>query len=448
MTSGYRSWEEREAEAAKTRAEAARIAAETKAAEQAVAAGAAKTETSKLAEQVEQAKLNRRLAGIQRDAKADEQQDKAQKREEAADNGTRFKLVTNIVLTLGLLAALPAQLSYFLKLHRKGDTSGDLAWLMAPVPFFLELLAWVGVLGTQWAHRKGLPRWPFWILTAALASVAGYINLTHGATEYGLVAGVALAATSVIGPVLAEVRQALESKAAVDNRSREQRAKEKEAAKKRAAEEREAAKRHKLEDERRKAKWGEVFNEYERIVAAHPIGAITRDEAWKAAWDNLHMLPVGVTVGTLAAREVAREAIDELMAASDRTRESVAVDLFLADVFDPSPGDGGTAGGTRDRGPQGGPRGAGGGSALKLSDRPSGGQNPLGRKGNRAPGRTSAKVPDKPLAEADLTAVRALAQTLGGADKLSVKKIRTEAGVGGADAYLMRLRDVVQAEEK
>lgn len=446
MISGYRSWEEREAEAAKTRAEAARIAAETKAAEQTVAAGAAKTETNKLAEQVEQAKLNRRLAGIQRDAKNDEQQGKAKKREEDADTGTRFKLVTNIVLTLGLLAALPAQLSYFLKLHKKGDASGDLAWLMVPVPFFLELLAWVGVLGTQWAHRKGLPRWPFWILTASLASIAGYINLTHGATEYGMVAGIALAATSMIGPVLAEVRQVLESKAAVDNRSREQRAKEKETAKRKAAEAREEIKRHGLEDERRKTKWRDVFDEYERIVAAHPIGAITRDDAWREAWHNLHMLPVGVTVGTLAAREVAREAIDGLMTGSDRTRESVAVDLFLADAFDPSPGDGGTAGGARDKGPQGGPRGTGGGSKLDLPERGTEGRSALGRKGNRAPGRTSAKVPDKPLAEADLTAVRGLAQTLGGADKLSVKKIRTEAGVGGADAYLMRLRDVVQAE--
>ncbi|MEV7466143.1 hypothetical protein AB0O20_06460 [Streptomyces kronopolitis] len=447
MTSGYRSWEEREAEAAKTRAEAARIKTETKAAEQAVAAGAAKTETSKLAEQVEQAKLNRRLAGIQRDAKNDKEQDKAKQREAAADNGTRFKLITNIVLVLGLLAALPAQLSYFLKLHRKGDASGNPAWLMTPVPFFLELLAWVGVLGTQWAHRKGLPRWPFWILTASLASVAGYINLTHGATEYGTVAGVALAATSVIGPVLAEVRQALESKAAVDNRSREQRAKEKEAAKRAAAEAREAAKRHKLEDERRKAKWGEVFAEYERIVAAHPIGAITRNEAWKAAWDNLHMLPVGVTVGTLAAREVAREAIDRLMADADRSRESVAVDLFLADVFDPFPEDGGTAGGARDKGPQGGPRGTGGGSKLTPPGGPAKAPTALGRKGKQVSGRTAPKTPEKPLAEADLDKVRKLADILGGVDKLSARNVREAVG-GCAQDYAVRLRDHVQNEAK
>lgn len=447
MTSGYRSWEEREAQAAKTRAEADRLKAETENIKHAATAGAAKTQTSQMAEQVEQAKLQRRLAGIRRDAKADKQQGKAKEREQAADNGTRFKLVTNIVLTLGLLAALPAQLSYFLKLHRKGDASGDMAWLMAPVPFFLELLAWVGVLGTQWAHRKGLPRWPFWILTAGLASIAGYINLTHGATEYGTVAGVALAATSMIGPVLAEVRQVLESKAAVDNRSREQRAKEKEAAKKEAAEAREETKRHKLEDERRRAKWGEVFAEYERIVAAHPIGAITRNEAWKAAWDNLHMLPVGVTVGTLAAREVAREAIDRLMADSDRTRESVAVDLFLSDVFDPSPGDGGTAGGARDKGPQSGPQGTGGSS--KLTPPAATTESPTALLGKRKqPPRPSPQTePERPLDEADVQKVRELAKALGSASNLSHSAVKKAVG-GGRNDYLARLRRHVQNEAK
>ncbi|WP_438489553.1 hypothetical protein [Streptomyces sp. S186] len=447
MTSEYRSWEEREAGAAKTRAEADRLKAETKALDQAAEVGAAKTETSRLAEQVEQARLNRQLAGVRRGAKADEEQAKAKRREAAADSGTSFKIVTNIVLTLGLLAALPAQLSYFLGLHRTGDTSGEPAWLLSPVPFFLELLAWVGVLGTQWAHRKGLPRWPFWILTASLASIAGYINLTHGTGEYGSVAGIALAATSVIGPILAEVRQVLESRAVADGRSREQRAKDKAAAKQKAAAEREVTQRHALEDVRRKAKWPLVFEEYERVVAAHAIGAITRDEAWKTAWDNLHMLPVGITAGTLAAREVARQAIDSVMSEADRTPESVAVDLFLADVFNPSRGDGGTSGGACGKGPQGGPRGGGGGSKVALPGRPPGGEISLGRKGERTGRRVTSKTPKKPLTDADLKTVRNLAESLGDASKLTHSMVKAAVGGGTAD-YLVRLRRAVQEESR
>src|SRR5262249_10210517 len=151
------------------------------------------------------------------------------------------------------------------------------AWTLTPIPFFLELLAWVGVMGTRWAHRKGLPRWPFWILTAALASIAGYINLAHGTTEYGPVAGWALAATSVIGPLLAEVRQFLESKAAEDGRDLKQRATDRRVARETARAEQARAAVEKSEDERRRMLFPNEFGEFERIMAAYPTGGISRE---------------------------------------------------------------------------------------------------------------------------------------------------------------------------
>ena len=230
MSRGYRSWEERDALVAKTKAETARLAAEALAAAQAAESGAASTETAKLAEQVKQAKLLKQLGDVKDTARDDRAARKAKRRESRDEDGTTFKILVNVVMTLGLLAALPAQISYFLGLHRKDDTNPGPAWTLAPVPFFLEFLAWVGVMGTRWAHRKGLPRWPFWILTATLASIAGYINYAHGVAEFGSVAGYALAATSIIGPLLAEVRQFLESKAAEDGRNLAQRARDRRAA--------------------------------------------------------------------------------------------------------------------------------------------------------------------------------------------------------------------------
>lgn len=440
MSSGYRSWDEREADTAKTRAEASRIQAEAKAAEQAVVSGAAKTDTDLLAERVKQARLLKQLEAVKGDAAGEKARREQQRRDARGDAGTWFKLLVNVVLGLGLLAALPAQLSYFLTLHRKGERDMGPAWTMLPVPFFLEILAWVGVLGTQWAHRKGLPRWPFWILTASLASVAGYINLTHGTDQYGLVAGVALAATSIIGPALAEVRQFLESKAAADPRSLGQRAIDKAAEKQASAERRAAAKIHAAEDKRRRGLYPEEFAEFERIIVAHPTGAITREAAWRQAWDNRHLLPLATTVDTLASREDARAAIHDVLSAADRTPESVAVDRLIADIFRPDDGDGGST----ERPPGGDPKGGSGGGSRARRREARKAATTLGGKGKRVVEAVSDPDAERPLEAADLDRVRSLADALGDATKLSARNVRE--AVGCRTKYAMRLRDAVKGE--
>ena len=439
MSSEYRSWKERDADAALTSAKADKTKAEAEQVKQAAVAGAAQTQTALLAEQVKQAKLANQLKAVTESAKDDQAERRERRREQRDDNGTTFKILVNAVMALGLLAALPAQISYFLGLHRKDDTDSGPAWTLAPIPFFLELLAWVGVMGTRWAHRKGLPRWPFWVLTAALASIAGYINLAHGATEYGPVAGWALAATSVIGPLLAEVRQFLESKAAEDGRDLKQRAKDRRAARERAKAEQERKAVEKAEDDRRRKLFPNEFEEFERIMAAYPTGGIRREVAWGRAWDTMHALPLAVTAGSMAAREVARAAVDALLADADRSPESVAVDLFLAHAFDPNGGDDGPSGtpaGVDPNGP------AGGGSrtrSRKTSEAP----EALGRKGKQPSGRTSAKTPEKPLDPAHIEKVRKLAEALEDVDRLSARKVREVIG-GGSNEYAVRLRDYVK----
>ncbi|MFI6854508.1 hypothetical protein [Streptomyces sp. NPDC050416] len=441
MSSGYRSWEERDADVAKTKAETARIKAEADAAAQAAESAAAATETAKLAEKVKQARLQKQLGDVKETAKDDKVARKAKRREQRDEDGATFKVLVNVVMALGLLAALPAQISYFLGLHRKDDKDPGPAWTLTPIPFFLELLAWVGVMGTRWAHRKGLPRWPFWILTATLASLAGWINYAHGVTEYGPVAGYALAATSMIGPLLAEVRQFLESKAAEDGRDLKQRAKDRRAAREKAKADREREQVERAEDERRKKLFPSEFEEYERIMAAYPTGGITRAAAWEQAWDTMHALPLAVTAGSMAAREVAREAVEELLRDADRSPESIAVDLFLAKAFDPNGGDDGPAGAT----PGGGSSGPTGGGSRARRAEPSEGPTALGRKGKQGSGRTAAKTPEKPLDPAHIEKVRKLVEALGDVDRLSARKVREVIG-GGSNEYAVRLRNHVKNE--
>ncbi|QQM45168.1 hypothetical protein [Streptomyces liliifuscus] len=439
MSSGYVSWEERDAGVAKTKAETARIKAEADAAAKVAESVAAKTETDKLTEQLKQTKIRNQLAGVQEAAKDDKADRKAQRREKRDEDGATFKILVNVVMTLGLLAALPAQISYFLGLHRKDDQNPGPAWTLAPIPFFLELLAWVGVMGTRWAHRKGLPRWPFWLMTASLASLAGYINFAHGVTEYGPVAGYALAATSVIGPLLAEVRQFLESKAAEDGRDLKQRAHDRRAAREEAKTQREREQVEKTEDERRRKLFTDEFAEFERIIAAHPTGAIDRTSAWAQAWETMHGLPLSVTAESLASREAAREAVEAVWEDYGRSPESVAVDLWLADIFGSNRGDDGPTGapaGDSSHGP------AGGGSRARSAKR-SETRTPLGGKGKRSSGRPVDPDMERPLEDADLEAVRKLAEALGGTDRLSARNVRE--AVGCRTKYAIRLRDAVKA---
>jgi hypothetical protein len=439
MTSGYRSWEERDAEVAKTKAETARLAAEAQVAAQAAESGAAATETAKLAEQVKQAKLLKQLGDVKDTAKDEESARKAKRREQRDEDGATFKILVNVVMALGLLAALPAQISYFLGLHRKDDKDPGPAWTLGPIPFFLELLAWVGVMGTRWAHRKGLPRWPFWLMTASLASIAGYINLAHGRAEYGTVAGIALAATSVIGPLLAEVRQFLETKAAEDGRNLAQRAQDRRKAREAAKVQRERQQIEKAEDERRRKLFEDEFAEFERILAAHPTGAISREAAWAQAWDTKHLLPLSVTAESLASREVAREAIEEVMTEYGRSPESVAVDLWLATVFPANRGDDGPTGTPAEGGPEGPTGGGSRGRRAATSEAPT----TQGRKGKQRSGRTAAKTPERPLDPAHIVKVRKLAEALDDIEMLSARKVREVIG-GGSNEYAVRLRNFVK----
>ncbi|PVC73486.1 hypothetical protein [Streptomyces sp. CS081A] len=461
MSSSYRSWEEREASATKTRAEAALLAAQAEAAKQDLGAGAAKTATEQLAEQVKQARFRKQLTAIEDDAADDQAQRDERRREAALDKGVVFKKLVTVIFVLGLLASLPSLITYFLDLRAEGGADRP-AWYLLPVPFFLELLAFTAVKGTQWAVRKGFARWPFWLLTATLAGFAGFINGAKGAELFGPIAGLALAATSIVGPVLVEVREIIEARSAGDNRDAAQRAADKAKARAEAATAKEREQREKRQDADRKVMFPKQYEAYLKILASVPAGSMDRDEAWKeagaavrfpdvhdrmlslislpgapsrpeafaASWRDLYGGPLGVTANVLDRRLKAEADLASVLEAAEVTPERIAVDRLLADLFPTrTGGDDGPAGAVTGKGPQG----------------PSKTPGALEGKGKRPVRQQPAEGGVKPLEAAHVEQVKKLAEGLGGTDRLSVRKIRE--AVGCRTEYAIRLRNAVQPEQ-
>lgn len=294
----------------------------------------------------------------------------------------------------------------------------------------LEAGAWVATVAGERAKREGRPVGRFRAAMWGCATVAATINYTHAPSSPHNWLAYVLAAASLGGVFFWELR----GFGRHGGKAGRTRAERREAA---------AQRRHRI---MRRLRFRDVHKRYRQIITAHPYGTVDRERAWADAWQDTKGAPLSLDAASIGRRVEALRSVEAVLADAEMTPEAAAVELLLAEFFPPAPGDDGPTGGAPEGGPENGPRVGGGGGVGTAPARPSQGRTALGRKGKQGTGRTAAKVPDKPLAEADLDAVRTLARTLGGADKLSVRKIRTEAGVGGADAYLVRLRDVVQAE--
>jgi hypothetical protein len=313
------------------------------------------------------------------------------------------------------MASLPAQIMHFV----------GISWMLLPVPFALEGAAWVMAAGVAYADSRGLAVWVRWLLRGLALAAAGYaasINYGYGTTLAGLTAakqhtaGLGLAAVTLGGPVLFEVRQWVLTLSA-DSRARKLRAEEKA--------------RAKHEKDRRK-KFKDVAERADELLAAASYGALTSEQAFDLAWQQKKGAPRGVTADWYADRLDAEADMEAVLAYRDLTRERLAVDAFLADVFPPDGGPGGAVGTPR-RDPKTGP---GRGVAE--------GRTALGGKGKRALPSSAASEPPKPLAAVDLEAVRNLAKALGGPDRLSARKVRE--AIGCRNEYALRLRDAVRAE--
>ena len=371
-------------------------------------------------DEAKDAKKERREEEAQRRRdKAARRQARAARREKTLTPGNVYRKGTLALVGLSALASLPAQVLHFVAIH----------WMLFPIGPAVEGAAWVMAAGVAYADERKLPAWVRWLLRILSLSAAGFaanINYQYGLSlaDHGVspdnarVAGLGLAAVTLGGPLFFEVRQWVLTltAAATDPKKR--------------AEEKARAKHEK--DRRRT--FEEVAKRQKALMLAAPFGTLKSEDAWARAWWDIEGAPVGVTANVIADRLDAEADVSGVLAYAECTPERLAVESLLADLFGPEGGDGGSSG-TLTGAPSGGPRG-GTPKARKT----------LGGKGKGPDLSTADTGAVKPLEEADLEAVRKLADALGGVDRLSARNVRET--VGCRNDYAIRLRDAVRAEKK
>lgn len=351
--------------------------------------------------------------------KAQRKQQRAAKREKTLTPANIYRKGTLILVGLSAAASLPAQILHFV----------GISWMLFPIGPALEGAAWVMAAGVAYADEKKLPMWVRWLLRVLSMAAAGYaasVNYEYGhslngngltPSEANAVA-IGLASVTLGGPLFFEVRQwVLTLSASV--KAPKQKADDK------------ARARH---DRKRRREFKDVAKRQKELILAAPFGTLKPEDAFSRAWWDVHGAPVGVTADVIESRLLAEFDVAEALEDAERSPEQVAVELLLADLFGPPGGDDGSAGGASTDGPGDGPRGGG-----------AKGRTALGGKGKRRNRSTAATEPQKPLEEADLKAVRKLAEALGGVDRLSARNVRE--AVGCRNEYAVRLRDAVRNED-
>ncbi|MEE6264902.1 hypothetical protein V2E29_04475 [Streptomyces diastatochromogenes] len=373
----------------------------------------------------------KRTEAIQRRRdQAQRRQARAAKREKTLTPGNVYRRGTLILVGLSALASLPAQILHYVAI----------SWMLAPIGPAVEGGAWVMAAGVAYADERKLPMWVRWLLRGLSLGAAGFaanINYDYGVHIPGLtpaqasVAGIGLAAVTLGGPLFFEVRQwviTLSEKICDPKRRAEEKAKAK-------------------HERRRRREFKAVAKRARHLILAAPYGTLTEQEAFDRAWYDIEGAPIAVTESVISSRIAAEQRVAKALAAAERTPEQIAVELLLADLFGTPGADGGPTGGTRDKGPQGGPRGTGGGSKLTPPGTSPEGPTALLGKRKQAPRPTPKTEPERPLDEADLQKVRDLAKALGSASNLSHSAVKKAVG-GGRNEYLARLRRAVQEEAR
>ncbi|MFH8627775.1 hypothetical protein ACH4A8_38810 [Streptomyces vietnamensis] len=469
-----------DAEANRRRREA--LDAPKLAAAQAEAARIAR-EAAREAEEAERARAEQaeadRIAQAEKDKAAREE---AARLEESAERDERAAKAVQYGVIAALVVALPLQLRAFWTPER---------WWEVFIPVFLEGLAWVFIRQAEAAIAGRRMVWHYLVGVGICAAFAAGVNVYDGFAhaEIGPAFGIVGGFASIAGPALKVIHEfGARTKAAKATRAErkiaeaeakkaeaELAAKRVEAESKRQIEsDRRAAHEAKIaadkaaadavlaaQDERRRALYPEAWEQYERILAAHPLGTISRDRAWDEArraaahkdvydryqilalnapanvkasdlwaeaWRSVKGLPLGQTIETLATELAAREYVEQVVAEHLDTAGHLAVEELIADIFGRD-GDGGGAPA------KGSPKKPSGGPAKGL-----GALGGIGKEGFSSPARKDAT---EPLAEEHLEAARKLhAAAPAQFSTPAVAKL-----IGRSKVYAQRIRDAVQSEQ-
>lgn len=210
------------------------------------------------------------------------------------------------IAAFSVLASLPAQVLHF----------WAIGWMALPIPFAIEGVAWVLAIGIAFAGERQLShkvRWLLRVLTVSAAAFAAWVNYDYATkTIHNSMLGWCLGATSMLGPLVFELRQW------VLTLGREAKGHDKKAEK--------AAADHL---KKCRTKFPEEASLADGLVLSRPYGTLTFEAAFKLAWKYIHGTDiVGVTANTVAVRIVAQKQLSWVLAdANTVTPERTAARL-------------------------------------------------------------------------------------------------------------------------
>ncbi|WP_349637163.1 hypothetical protein [Streptomyces malaysiensis] len=214
----------------------------------------------------DQRRADRQAERAEREARRAE---RAERRAAALSPGLVYQRGTLALVAASALASLPAQIMHFVAISA----------ILLPLPLALEGAAWVMAAGVAFADARSLPAWVRWLLralVAAFAGFAGFINYGYGLslTHQGLSAadartvGLGLAAVTLLGPLVFEIRQWVSTLSAAIGDGEER-----------------GRRRHAA---RRRRHHRRVARVADRLISAAPYGDLPAEEAWALAWSVVH----------------------------------------------------------------------------------------------------------------------------------------------------------------
>ncbi|WP_435245300.1 hypothetical protein [Streptomyces sp. NRRL F-5630] len=213
--------------------------------------------------QQEQDARQARLTAQRAEQKARRRSERAARRSTAFAPAHVYRTGTLALVVSSGLASLPAQVIHFTRI----------SWMLLPLPLALEGAAWVMAAGVAFADARGLAgrvRWLLRLCVLLAAGFAAWINYGYGSHLAHLspadrtTAGVGLAAVSLLGPLLFEVRQWVATLA--------------------AGEEAPTPREERRHTRLRRRHHRSVAKTADRLLSAAAWGSLTPEEAWERAW--------------------------------------------------------------------------------------------------------------------------------------------------------------------
>ncbi|MGW6203246.1 hypothetical protein ACWF9B_06305 [Streptomyces sp. NPDC055089] len=215
--------------------------------------------------------------------------------------GNVYRKGTLGLVTASALGSLPAQVLHF----------AGISPMLLPLPLAIEGAAWVMAAGVAYADERGLPVWVRWLLRSLVVGAAGFaapINYTYGTHLSDLspsdaqTAGIGLAAVTLLGPLLFEVRQWVTTLSAKTGDAQD--------------------KARRSHDRKRRRQHRSIAILADRLVSAAPFGELSFEDAFAHAWE----IETGTTTPGMTPklhRRAARSltALADAQHPSDRTQQ-------------------------------------------------------------------------------------------------------------------------------